>query len=433
MNIVLAILALSIMIIVHEFGHFIVAKANGVRVKEFSIGLGPRLCGIRTKETDYCLKLLPFGGACVMQGDVDDETSDEKQDETRSFENKSVWARISIIAAGPIFNFLLAFVFAVIIIGRLGYSPAKVYSVEEDSIAYEAGIREGDVITKINGRTISFDTEYSTYRLVYPEKTMNITYVRDGKKYKTTLVPNKVTKTAYRVGITIQGEPVTIAEVSDGPAKDAGIKVNDVIKKINGKEVKNTSDVGTFMSEKEGAECTFTLLRDGNTVEVKVTPILTEYEEVETGMVVYSQYVKGNAWTTLKYSASQVRYSIATVFDSFHMLFAGQVTSKDIAGPVGIVNVISNTVESSKEDGTLYVILNLLYLIVLLSANLGVMNLLPIPALDGGRLVFLLIEAVRGKPIAREKEGMVHFVGMALLMVLMVIIMFNDIRNVFFS
>ena len=246
-------------------------------------------------------------------------------------------------------------------------------------------------------------------------------------------MPNKVTKTAYRVGITIQGEPVTIAEVSDGPAKDAGIKVNDVIKKINGKEVKNTSDVGTFMSEKEGAECTFTLLRDGNTVEVKVTPILTEYEEVETGMVVYSQYVKGNAWTTLKYSASQVRYSIATVFDSFHMLFAGQVTSKDIAGPVGIVNVISNIVESSKEDGTLYVILNLLYLIVLLSANLGVMNLLPIPALDGGRLVFLLIEAVRGKPIAREKEGMVHFVGMALLMVLMVIIMFNDIRNVFFS
>lgn len=434
MDIIIAILALSLMIIVHEFGHFIIAKVNGVRVKEFSLGLGPRLCGIVRGETDYCIKLLPFGGACVMQGDIDDETHDEKYDESKSFDTKSVWARISIIAAGPIFNFVLAFVFAVIIIGNIGYAPASVYMVEEDSMAYEAGIREGDTIVKINGRTISFDAEYSIYRMVYPMKKMNITYLRDGEKHKATIVPKKVKGIAYRIGVTITSDPVKVASVSPkAPADVAGIKADDIITKVDGNDVKNADDVTKYLNDKKGEACVFTVMRDGKEAEFTIKPDAQEYEEVETGLVVYSELVKGSPIDTLKYGIHQVRYSIMNVIDSFYMLFNGQVTSKDVAGPVGIVNIISDTVDSGKEYGIKIVLMDLMYLVVLLSANLGVMNLLPIPALDGGRLVFLLIEAVRGKPIDREKEGMVHLVGITLLMILMVFVLFNDIKNVFFS
>lgn len=434
MDILIAILALSLMVIFHEFGHYIVARANGVRVKEFSIGLGPRLVGFTKGETDYCINILPFGGACVMQGDIDDETKDETYDEEKSFDSKSVWARMSIIFAGPFFNFLLAFIFSVIIIGYMGYSPAKIYSVEEGSVAEEAGLLPGDVIVKVNNRTISFDTEFDIYRMVYAEKTMKIKYERDGKKYTTTVIPKKVKGQAYRIGITISGSPVSIVEINeDSPADKAGIKPDDVLLKINGNEISVTDDVTKYVSEAEGKACVYTILRDGKEIEFTVTPEIVDYENYETGLVVYSPYIKGNALTTLKYSFHQVRYSIMNVIDSFHMLFAGDVTSEDVAGPVGIVNLISDTVESGKEYGIMSAIMNLLFLIVLLSANLGVMNLLPIPALDGGRLVFLLIEAVRGKPISKEKEGFVHMIGLALLMLLMVFVLFNDIKNVFFK
>ena len=141
--------------------------------------------------------------------------------------------------------------------------------------------------------------------------------------------------------------------------------------------------------------------------------------------------VKAGPWETIKYGVYEVRYWILTTIDSLKMLFTGQVTINDMSGPVGVVDAIGTTYEQSKSDGVYYVWLNMLNISILLSANLGVMNLLPIPALDGGRLVFLIIEAVRRKRIDPEKEGMVHFVGLMALMVLMVVVMFNDVRKLF--
>ena len=172
--------------------------------------------------------------------------------------------------------------------------------------------------------------------------------------------------------------------------------------------------------------------RDGTRYETTLVPKL--HEESGTYLLGFSGAgvrTKGNPFTTLKYGAYEVKYWIDTTMKSLGMLVQGQVKADDVSGPVGIVNVIGDTYETSKTDGTLYVVLNMLNISILLSANLGVMNLLPLPALDGGRLIFLFIEAIRGKPINPEREGMVHFIGFVFLMLLMVFVMFNDIRQLF--
>ena len=343
MNIVIALLIFSVIVIVHELGHFLLAKKNGIGVIEFSLGMGPRLLSFDKGGTKYSLKLLPFGGSCMMLGE------DGVNDDDSAFGNKSVWARISVIVAGPIFNFILAFVMATIIVSVVGYDAPKILGIIEDYPADEAGIKEGDIIVKLNDTKINIYREVSLFVQMHQGETVDVIYERDGSKYETTLVP------------------------------------------------KLHEESGTYLLGFSGAG-------------------------VRT---------KGNPFTTLKYGAYEVKYWIDTTIKSLGMLVQGQVEADDVSGPVGIVNVIGDTYETSKTDGTLYVVLNMLNISILLSANLGVMNLLPLPALDGGRLIFLFIEAIRGKPINPEREGMVHFIGFVFLMLLMVFVMFNDIRQLF--
>ena len=294
-NIILAILVLSIIIIIHEFGHFIVAKANGITVVEFSLGFGPKLIHFKKGETEYSLKLLPFGGACIMLGEDFLEADDDEQEDategnntgkagseldndfcngktaedngfgntsryssdntsagsymsekkkqealeagydmSKSFANKSVWARIAVIAAGPIFNFILAFVCSVVIIGSIGYDPCMVDVVYDNSPAVSAGLKEGDKIIKVNNQKITFYRDYSFYRVYHADDTMNITYERDGQKYTTTLTPEYVKQQKYQMGVTLE-QNGKIAGVSDGtPAQKAGIKKGDIITADNG-------------------------------------------------------------------------------------------------------------------------------------------------------------------------------------------------------
>ena len=158
---------------------------------------------------------------------------------------------------------------------------------------------------------------------------------------------------------------------------------------------------------------------------------MVEVESYDTGFVVYGDRVKTSPIGTLKYSVEEVGYSVKTVIQSLGMLFTGKIGFDSLLGPVGTVSTMSEIVEESKADGAFYVFLNLMNLAALISANLGVMNLLPIPALDGGRLVFLIIEALRGKPVKREHEGIVNFIGMILLVILMVVVLFKDIMALF--
>lgn len=341
MSIILALLIFSVIVIVHELGHFLLAKYHGITVTEFSVGMGPRLLSHEWGGTRYSLKLLPFGGSCMMVGE------EEESEEEGSFGSKSVWARITVVAAGPIFNFLLAFVLSVIIVGNIGYDDTVV-DVTPGYPAAEAGMQDGDEIVRMDGSRTYVYREVSLFNSLYQGRTAEVTYRRDGAEYTVRLAPVKDESGYYRYGF-----------------------------------------------EKSSAR------------------------------------TKGTAVQTIKYSFAELRYWLKATVQSLQKLLQGQVALDDVSGPVGIVDAIGNTYEESRSDGWYYVTLNMIIMSILLSVNLGVMNLLPIPALDGGRLVFLLIEAVRGRALPQEKESMVHFLGFVVLMGLMVVVLLNDIRHLF--
>lgn len=343
MSIIFAIIIFSLIILFHELGHFLVAKKCDVKVNEFCLGLGPTILHFQKGETTYSLKLLPFGGACMMEGEDTDST------DSRAFNKKSVWQRFAIVAAGPVFNFIMAYVLAVILIGAIGYDVPVITGVMDGYSAQEQGMEAGDTIVSLNNYRVHFYQEVSVYSFFHPGETMEVTYMRDGKKHTATITPKYNEEDGrYLLGIT-----------------------------------------GNYARE------------------------------------------KGNVIDTLCYGFYEMKYQIYATFQSLKMLFTGKLSVNDMSGPVGIVKTIGDTYDASVTSGMFAVVMNMLNIAVLLSANLGVMNLLPLPALDGGRMVFYVIEAIRGKRINEEIEGRVHLIGFALLMVLMVVIMFNDIRKLF--
>ena len=340
MSIIVALIVFSCIILFHELGHFLLAKANGVTVLEFSLGMGPKLISREWRGTEYSLKLLPFGGSCMMLGE------DEEDLGRGSFGSISVLGRISVIAAGPFFNFIMAFAASLIITSSLGYDPSVLEKVLDGFSAQEAGIQAGDEITHLNGKRIFLAREILYYVDCSDGKPVDITYRHEGEEHTVTLEPRQDENGQYLLGI-----------------------------------VPDTS------------------------------------------------YVKGNIFQTIKYSAVEVKYWIDITVQSLKLMIKGKVSVNDMAGPVGVVSIIGETYTESVKVSYFAAWINILNIAILLSANLGVMNLLPLPALDGGRLVFLLIELIRGKRIDPEKEGMVHLAGLILLMGLMVFVMFNDIMR----
>lgn len=344
-SIIIAILLFSIIVIFHELGHFSVAKLCGIKVTEFTLGLGPSLIGFKRGETKYSINLLPFGGACVMgEDDMDDK-------DPRSFNNKPLWARIAVVFAGPFFNFIMAFVFAFIIICSLGYDKAVVADVIPGYAAEEAGLQSGDIITKIDNYSIHFYKEISSYSLFHAGEEVELTYVRDGVKNTTILKPKFDNESnRYLYGI-----------VSEGTRE------------------------------------------------------------------------KANILTAATNSIYEVRYWIYTTLQSLKMLLTGGASVNDLQGPIRIVESVSTTYqESVTNDGIYFAFLNMLNWGILLSANLGVMNLLPFPALDGGRIVLMIVEAIIRKPVVKKVEAVLNGCGFVLLLMLMFIVFFNDIRNLIF-
>ncbi len=354
-----AVVVLGGIILFHEFGHYLLARLNGVAVVEFSVGFGPRILSWVSRKTGirYSLKLLPLGGSCAMLGEFG-EDEDEKEEipdvKGVSFFDRGPLAKMAVIAAGPVFNFILAFVFSLVILSWAGIDPAVIAGTSEGMPAEAAGLKEGDVITKLDGRKIHLSREISMYLMTAGQNPVQVEYRRYDETSSSwtaehTVIQPEFKDGRYYLGVILQGH------------------------------------------------------RDAPESLVQV----------------------------LQYSVYEVRYWILTVIDSLKMIVGGKVTTNDIAGPVRIVTIIDQTVEENTQYGFVTVVMNLLNLMVMFSANLGVMNLLPFPALDGGRLVFLLWELVTGHPVSQRIEGAVNMTGMALLMTFMVFVVWNDLRILF--
>ena len=471
LNILLAVFMIGVIICFHEFGHFLIARMNGVTVKEFSIGMGPRILSRKIRGTRWSLKLFLFGGSCLMLGDEDSlmanqvdaeednkektpeqenaesedseesgeahaETGKTEAEEGTSFASKNVWQRISIIFAGPFFNFILAFLLACIILGSIGYDPALVTAVS-DEVAAKTGLSVGDTITSYDDHTIRIGRDIALYEtLDGVPASVTITYEHEGNSYTKTYDTIYQKKYLCGIGYTDYQDgtvvPMTLTQVV-GAAAEAGLRVNDEVVKFNGTEIHTSSDFRNYVSEHPiGAEpVEFVIRRGGRDLTYKVTPILTE--EYQLGFGYNLDYrEKVGPLGVIKYGVTEVRYWTKATVKSLGYMLKGKASRKDVGGAVRIVSEVSNVVDESYEtDGAFYAFLNLINWAILLSANLGVMNLLPIPALDGGRLLFLFVEAIRGKKANPRVEAAVTLTGFVLLMLLMVLIIFNDISNVF--
>ena len=343
MSIIVALLIFGLLIFFHELGHFLLAKRGGIGVTSFSLGMGPAIFKKKIGETEYALRILPFGGSCAMVGE------DTESDAENAFNKKGVWTRISVVAAGPVFNFILAFVGAIIMVCCIGVDKPVISEMIEGYPAYEVGVRAGDEIISMNGRKIGVYRDVSMYIQLHQGEDVELVYERDGERYETTIVPRMDEDGYYLLGIT----------------------------------------GGAY------SKCT-------NPLEV------------------------------IKYAGCEVGYWIHMVFDSLKLMVTGQVSRQDVGGPVRIVSMIGDTYEQSAAISGFAVFINMLNMVIFLSANLGVMNLLPIPALDGGRLLLMLVEVVTRKRVPEKVEGYIHMAGFAVLMALMVLILFNDISLMFF-
>ncbi|MBP3729564.1 MAG: RIP metalloprotease RseP, partial [Lachnospiraceae bacterium] len=423
-GIIIAIVVFSILILFHEFGHFIMAKAVGIGVTEFSLGMGPRIISFGKGETKYSLKAFPFGGSCAMVGEDDPEVI-----APNSFGSKPAWARLLVVLAGPLFNIILAFFASLFLLGFGGINNALVHQVTSGSAAQKAGIETGrDEVTAINGHRITMGRELMLYLLDHPldGSPVELELQRDGQKRTVTLDPRVK---GFRVGISYMAseEAARLTEVTaGGPADKAGLKAGDVITAINQIPIGSGTAMQQYFSEHplEASPMVFSLQRAGEDLELTMTP--EPFESNELGFMAYHVYRDwdGNLFHLFGDGFREIGYWLSYTFTSLKMLVTGRVGVREISGPVGIVSTMGQAVEAGVESGGAgMAALNVLTMMVLLSVNLGIMNLLPIPALDGGRILFILFEVIFRRPVPKKAEAVVHLIGFILLMALMVLIL----------
>ena len=376
---IVTIIMFLVMVSLHEFGHFITAKLMNFKILEYAIGFGPAIWKSKKSEIQYSLRIIPFGGYCKFEGE------DTESNDPRAFSNQAVWKRIIVVAAGGIFNVILGFVLFLLIVSQT--SPMvtnKVESVVAESYVAESGLMPGDEIIRINGKKVNFYNDITLYAQDFTENTeCTLVVKREDDKKELVFRPTK-SRVIYSY-------------------KEDGIKVSEF---INGKEAETT-----FYKYSEDIIKDEELIGKDETVERLIIGFVPHQEKV----TVFN--VWGEAW-------NQTRFVVKLVYNSLWQMLTGKLGVDQMSGPVGIVKEV-NTAVNSGSTSWLYV----LNLTALLTINLGVFNLLPIPALDGGRLFFMLIELITRKKIPPEREGLVHGIGFMLLIVLIIFISFNDITK----
>ncbi len=432
MEVIYFLIIIGVLIFVHEFGHFITAKRMGVRVEKFSLGMGPKLIGYKKGDTEYVISALPIGGYVKMAGENPDEEPTGSPDE---FQAKTPWQRAKIAAAGALTNLVLAFVLmpVVFMIGAKipAYfdEPAKVGWVEKGSAAEKAGFLRGDLITGIKGRGVEDWTKALSIIAANPKNALDVQVKRDGRDTMLSLVPEADPKTGVgEAGLLPEMRPL-IKDVTPGmPAHGAGLKPGDEIVFVNGRPIEHWAQFSRITREGVGRELTLGVKRGAAVVVVKVSPvknvslgygIIGVVNELKTVTKKYSlvDAVKKGFFRTLD--------MFTLTFDVLKQLFTFKLSIKSLGGPIMISQMSGQAAQSGLSE--------FLALMAFISLQLGILNLLPIPVLDGGLLVFLAIEAARKKPFSRRVMERTQSIGLLLLLALFGVITYNDIVRRFFT
>ncbi len=422
---------LAILILIHEMGHFFSAKAVGIKVEEFGIGIPPRIYGVTKRGVLYSINLLPIGGFVRVLGE------DGKSLSPDSLQSKSKLQRSLFFAAGSIMNFVLAIVLMTVLVGARGDTTNRAYvtGVQDNSPAAQAGWQAGDRFISVDGKQVS--TVQQVIDIVDAHAGQPVTAVleHNGQQSESTVTPRVNPPPGQgKVGINLDDAVHALIKVDSvdagSAAAAAGIQSGDIVKSINGVKIEDAIAYRFAIVNHVGETIPMVVTRAGQdvTLQYHVPASTPPNDQLNSGINATQDFIMHGVpwWKVVPQGIKQTFQTLNQMFHGLVLLVRGDVPIQGIAGPIGMGQLTSEVIKASSAP----VWATLANIMVLLSLNLAVLNLLPFPALDGGRLLFVLIEAVRGKKVPPEKEGVVHFVGLVVLLLFMLVVAFADINRI---
>ncbi|MBU2547926.1 MAG: RIP metalloprotease RseP [Proteobacteria bacterium] len=442
LTIISTIIVLGALIFAHELGHFLAAKGLGVRVERFSLGFPPKMIGKQVGETEYILSWIPLGGYVKMFGEnPDEEVSPEEAH--RSFSHKPAWARFLIVFAGPGFNFVFAILafWLMFTFSGIPQMKAVIGRVEPAGPAAEAGIQDGDEVIAMAGEPIRFWSQIMDRIEDSGGRALEFTVQRDGRKIMASVKPRLIPETTifgdeiqvFDIGIKPYLSAVVGAVKPDSPAARAGLQPGDRIVSLDDRPIKDWYDLLNIIQNGGGKPLSLTALRQGTRVVVQVTPemvTLTGVTGEETrvpriGIERQAELIDEDIGpiTSLYYGVDRTWQLARLTVISVVKLIQRKISPKTLGGPIFIAQLTGQQAKAG--------LIPLLSLAALLSINLGILNLLPIPVLDGGHLFFFALEMVFRRPVSLNIRERAQQVGLVFLILFMAFIFYNDLARIF--
>lgn len=440
------IVVIGILILIHELGHFIVARLTGVGVERFSIGFGPVLLRWRGKETEYCLSVVPMGGYVKMVGEENplEGGSSLASDPAKAFATKPLWARFLIVFAGPGMNFVLAAVIFAVVFATVGRPvwPAAVGRVAEGGAAAAAGLKSGDVVLQVDGRPVRNWEDLDRFVAASDGRSLQITARRGGSEQTATLTPRrsvtrdpifKEAREVWDIGAGPQLTPQIGAVTPDSPAARAAIEPGDAVLAVAGEPVFTPEDLMQAIQKRPGQTFDLTVERGGRretlsvTAERKADKSATG-EDIQVGRIgvsIVTRTVTYEPYSPLAaawYGGVRTWDMTVVTVKGLWKIVSRQIDSSNIGGPIQIASEAGRQAKEGLGSLALFT--------AIISVNLAVLNLLPVPMLDGGHLLFFVIEAVLGRPLSLRKREAAQQLGFVLLILLMVYALYNDLVRI---
>ncbi|MBN2012341.1 RIP metalloprotease RseP [candidate division KSB1 bacterium] len=414
------IFVLGVLVFIHEFGHFILAKMVGIRVERFSLGFPPRMIGKKIGDTDYCLSWVPIGGYVKMSGMIDESMeADSIKGEPWEFMSKPYYQRFLVIFAGPLMNILLAVLIFAAMTYITGISEAlgpMVGDVRQDSYVASLGFQKGDLLTQINNQPV--ETWNEVMKQVHGKQNVSVQWMRGDS------LMNGNFAATFADSLPQSVPPVVGSVIPDFPADSIGMKEGDRIVSINDTAIVTWNDLTAIIHKRPDRAVTVVWERDGKQLSSDAVPRKDATDGLGKIGIAYALKQKEVGPGKALASGFTFSYNLTyMVYKSLKRIFTGQESVKNaFGGPIQIAKMAGDSARAGA--GNLFVFM------AFLSLNLGFLNLLPVPVLDGGHLLILTIEAVIRRPISTKAKMIVQQIGMALLLILMVFVIINDIRNI---